>query len=142
MLSLDNGQQAVRMGLVYAQSLVSISYCCCSYFVTKSCLTLCNPVDCSPPSSSVHGISQVRILAWLPFPSPGDLPHQGIEPEPSAGRRVLSTTEAPEKCIIISPGVARAAQWAGGSIFQPQLMQLSNVRVITLYDQRFPQRLL
>ena len=33
--------------------------------VTQSYLTLCNPMDCSPPGSSVHGISQVRILAWV-----------------------------------------------------------------------------
>ena len=30
--------------------------------VAQSCPTLCDPVDCSPPGSSVHGISQVRIL--------------------------------------------------------------------------------
>ena len=30
--------------------------------VTQSCLTLCDPVDCSPPGSSVHGILQARIL--------------------------------------------------------------------------------
>ena len=29
------------------------------------CLTLCDPVDCSPPGSSVHGILQVRILEWV-----------------------------------------------------------------------------
>ena len=33
--------------------------------VTQSCLTLCNPMDCSPPDSSVHGILQVRILEWV-----------------------------------------------------------------------------
>ena len=30
----------------------------------QSCLTLCNPIDYSPPGSSVHGISQARILEW------------------------------------------------------------------------------
>ena len=30
----------------------------------QSCLTLCNPMDCSPPGSSVHGIFQARILEW------------------------------------------------------------------------------
>ena len=36
-----------------------------------SCVpTLCNPMDCSPPGSSVHGIFQARILEWLPFPTP------------------------------------------------------------------------
>ena len=29
------------------------------------CLTLCDPIDCSPPGSSVHGISQARILEWV-----------------------------------------------------------------------------
>ena len=37
-------------------------------------------MDCSVPASSVHGISQARILEWLPFPSPGDLAHAGIKP--------------------------------------------------------------
>ena len=33
------------------------------------CLTLCDPVDCSPPCSSVHGILQARILEWVGMPS-------------------------------------------------------------------------
>ena len=45
-----------------------------------SCLTLCDPTDCSPPGSSVHGILQARICTGLPCPSPGDLPDPGIEP--------------------------------------------------------------
>ena len=35
--------------------------------VAQSYLTLCDPVDCSPPSSSVHGISQARILEYFYF---------------------------------------------------------------------------
>ena len=31
----------------------------------QSCLTLCNPMDCSPPGSSVHGILQARIREWV-----------------------------------------------------------------------------
>ena len=38
---------------------------CCWCLVAKSCLTHCNPVDCSPPGPSVHGISQARILEWV-----------------------------------------------------------------------------
>ena len=46
-----------------------------------SCLWLfCNPMDCSPPGSSVRGILQAKILAWVAFPSPGDLHNPGIEP--------------------------------------------------------------
>ena len=33
--------------------------------ITKSCLILCDPMDCSPPGSSVHGISQARVLEWV-----------------------------------------------------------------------------
>ena len=37
--------------------------------VIQSCLTLCDPMDCSPPGSSVHGICQARILGWASMPS-------------------------------------------------------------------------
>ena len=72
----------------------------------------CNPMDCSPPDSSVHGILQSRIWSGLPFPSLGDLPDTGLEPMfPAlqadsclAGRFFINwaTREAP-KCIQILP---------------------------------------
>ena len=37
----------------------------CVFTVAKLCSTLCGPMDCSPPGSSVHGISQARILKWV-----------------------------------------------------------------------------
>ena len=33
--------------------------------VSQSCPTVCDPIDCSPPGSSVHGVSQARILEWI-----------------------------------------------------------------------------
>ena len=39
------------------------------YVCAQSCLTLCNPMDCSPPGSSVHEILQARILEWLAISS-------------------------------------------------------------------------
>ena len=47
--------------------------------VAQSCLIVCDPMDCSPPGSSVPGISQASVLSGLPFPSPGDLPDPGTE---------------------------------------------------------------
>ena len=48
----------------------------------QPCLTLCDPMDCSPPGSSVHGIfSGKKYWNGLPFPSPGDLLHPGVDPE-------------------------------------------------------------
>ena len=46
----------------------------------QSCLTLYNPMHCSQPGCSVHGILQARILEWVASPSPGDLPDPGIKP--------------------------------------------------------------
>ena len=44
-----------------------MSVCVC-VLVAQSCLTLCNPVDCSSLGSSVHGILQARILVWVAIP--------------------------------------------------------------------------
>ena len=52
--------------------------------VAQSCSTLCNPIDCSLPCSSTHGIFQARVLEWVPFPSPEDLPNPEIEPRSPA----------------------------------------------------------
>ena len=45
----------------------------------QSCLTLCDPMDYSPPGSSVHGILQTKIIEWVVCPPPGNLPNPGIE---------------------------------------------------------------
>ena len=57
--------------------------CMCLYVCAcgQLCLTLCNPMDCSPPGCSVHGISQARILEWVAISPPGALPDPGIKPE-------------------------------------------------------------
>ena len=48
--------------------------------IAKSCPTLYDPTDCSPPGSSAHGIfPRQEYWSGLPFPSPGDLPHPGIK---------------------------------------------------------------
>ena len=53
--------------------------------VAQSCPALGDPVGCSPPDSSVHGILQAREYpsGW-PFPSPGHLPDPGMETESAA----------------------------------------------------------
>ena len=48
--------------------------------VTQSCLILCNPIGCSQPGSSVHGILQARILGWVSIPFSRGPPNPGIEP--------------------------------------------------------------
>ena len=53
--------------------------CLLHHVCAPLCTTLCDPMDCSPAGSSVHGIFQARIMGGLPFPIPGDLPDPGIE---------------------------------------------------------------
>ena len=45
-----------------------------------SCPTLCNPMDCSPPGFSVHGILRSRILEWVTISFSRDLPDPGTKP--------------------------------------------------------------
>ena len=51
---------------------------------SQSCPTFCNPIDCSPPDILSVGFSRQEYWvgpSGLPFPTPGDLPELGIEPE-------------------------------------------------------------
>ena len=76
-------------------------------------------MDRSLPVSSVHGILQARILQWASFPSPGNLPDSGIEPEslmsPALAVRLFTTsatwetleTLADEKTIDKQPYQSR-----------------------------------
>ena len=78
------------------QACLSVGVC----MSAQLCLTLHDPLDSSPPGSSVHRILQVRTL---PFPPPGDLHHPGIKPSSLASPALaggFSTTEPPEKPSI------------------------------------------
>ena len=61
----------------------------------QSCLTLCDPMGYSLPVSSVHRILQARIVES--FPSPGDLPNQGIKPRSSPLEADSLSSEPPGK---------------------------------------------
>ena len=50
---------------VRARACVCVCVCVC---VSQSCPTLCDPMDCSPPHSSIQGILQARILEWVAIP--------------------------------------------------------------------------
>ena len=44
---------------------VNVCVCVLCTLFLQSCLTLCDPMDCRPPGSFVHGILQARILEWV-----------------------------------------------------------------------------
>ena len=62
------------MDLGCAHILAIVNNCVCVCVCVQLCPTLCDPMDCSPSGSSVHGIFQARILEWVAVSFPGDLP--------------------------------------------------------------------
>ena len=73
--------EAHRLSFPEACGILVPSVC---VLVTQPCPTLCDPMDCSPPGSSVHGIPQARILEWVDSPFSRDLPDPGIKPRSPA----------------------------------------------------------
>ena len=67
--------------------------------IAQSCLTLCEPMDCSLPGSSIHKILREEYWSGVPFPSPRDLPDPGIGPWFSALQADSLQSEPPEKSL-------------------------------------------
>ena len=72
------GELSLQMGLSLLNNRqgIILDYLCS---VSQLCLMLCDPMDCSPPGPSVHGIFKARILE-LPFPFPGNIPDPEVKP--------------------------------------------------------------
>ena len=68
--------------------------------VAKLCLTLCDPMDCSLPGSSVHGILQARILEWVAMSFSRDLSDPGIKPRSHALQADSLLSEPPGKPLL------------------------------------------
>ena len=82
--------QPALVGVRCAGQTQCLGVCVCVCVHIQSCLTLCDPIDCSPPGSSFHGILQARYCSGLPFPPPGDILRPVIEPmSPALAGRFL-----------------------------------------------------
>ena len=91
------------------RSLETSSFCFLSLgavlcLVAQSCLTLCDPMDCSLPGSSVCGILQARILEWVAMPSSRGSSVPGIEPRSPALQAETLLSEPPGKPISRDTG--------------------------------------
>ena len=132
---------------------------CVCVLVSQSCWTLYNPMDCSPPGSSVHGIPQARYWSGLPFPSPTKPPNPGIKPgspallehsllsEPPRKtqmmvivRRILILEllkfERKEKCVIVSVKII-----CQGSLFMVPMELWSSSQFAVLFGHILALRL-
>ena len=83
-----------------------ICLCVCTCSVTQSHPTLSDPIDCSLPGFSDHGVFQAKYWSGLPFPPPGYLPDPEIEAIPLASPALADrffTTERPGKfiCMVV-----------------------------------------
>ena len=87
-------------------SLTGVGVCSQSALVAQLCPALCNPMDCSLPGSSVHGILQARILEWVAiFFSRGSSPRRDRTCISCTGRRIpyyWTTWEALELLLLHS----------------------------------------
>ena len=63
---------------------------------------LCDPMNCSLPGSSVHGILQASILEWVALPFSGYLPNPGIEPR----SQVLQADALPAVVYLYTVGTS------------------------------------
>ena len=72
--------------------------------VAQSCPTLCDPVDCSLPGSSVHGIFQARILEWVAISFSRRSPNPETEPGSPALQADSLLSEPPGKPELTSIG--------------------------------------
>ena len=69
--------------------------------VAQACLTLCDPVDCSPPGSSVHGILQARTLEGVAMPSSRGSSQSEIKPRSPTLQADSLPTEPPGKPKVL-----------------------------------------
>ena len=104
--TLFKENRALYLGRSTAAKLVLSVYLPYCAVLTQSCLTLLQTCGQYPARLLCPWISQARILEWVAFPSPGDLPDPGIKPASPALAGGFLTTEPPGKpCTSLSPMV-------------------------------------
>ena len=82
--------------------------------VAQSCPTLCDPMDCSLPGSSVHGISQARILEWVAMPFSRGSSRDGTQVSCTAGR--FFTIWVSREGLFFSPCSALSPRYLAHSL--------------------------
>ena len=87
-------------------------YICMCAKLLQLCSTLCDPLDCRPPGSSIHGIMQVRILAWAAISSSRSSPPRIKPTSPTLAGGFL-TTEPREALSLYTSWQSTSLLWPG-----------------------------
>ena len=104
----DSLTHEIIFKLAYNYKVVSLYLVLYVCWVTQSCPTLCDPMNCSQSGSSVYGIFRQEYWSGLPLLSPGDLPNLGIQhASPTLVGRFF-TTEPPGIQVYFSAAAAAA----------------------------------
>ena len=112
---------------------------CVCVLVAQSCPTLCNPLDCIPPGSPVHGILQARILEWvaMPFSRGSSQPRDQPQVSCIAGRFLINwaTREAPALTIDPLKILLKLSHCLWSARVLPSLQNLNKLLLILIESQ-------
>ena len=89
----------------HAHTHTHICICVCVCSGTQWCPTLCDPMDCSPPGSSAHGISQARLLECVAMPSRGSFQPRVKRASPALAGGFFTTSPLGKTlyvCVFVS----------------------------------------
>ena len=86
---------SLHMHSTNVSMVLFLCYVLCICSVAQSCPVLCDPMNCNPPGSSVHGTSQARIQEWVAISSPRGSSQSRIKPAAPALAGGFFTTEWP-----------------------------------------------
>ena len=131
--SLSHHQQHLRSPVFMHPRLhLVVSVFLVWMLITQSCPILCDPMDCSPPGSSAHGILQARILEWaaLPFSRGPSWPKDGTRVSCTVGRffTIWATL------LINMKWVFMAAVTSQGEEFEPEHLSTYSVQGVAYFS--------
>ena len=102
----------------------------------QSCLTLCDPIDCSPPGSPVPGILQARTLEWVAI-SFSNAWNWKVKVKSLSNVRLLGTPWTAAHQAPVSKGFSRQEYWSGVPLPSPCTYAQNSILWLTCFTKAF-----
>ena len=105
----------------------------------QSCQTLCHPMDCSPPGSSVHGNLQARILGWvsIPFLRGSSQPREDSLPSEPPGKISQYAAAAAAKLLQSCPTLCDPIDGSPPGSSIPEILQARILEWVAISFSKF-----